>query len=526
MKYLYCIFIFFNSCFLTFDYANGQVNKSGNTFIFGNQCLRATFGDTINPPSISKLFPLQGNPYFGAGHSNISDSATGKLLMACSGYVLFDTTGNVMKNGDSLVPSKMYSYYTPPFSIVTQCSLILPKGSNGLYYLFTPVETDSQRNYFDLNNLPIQEFNLLQYHIIDMNANNGLGAVVQKNIPLLQNVLLSKTGMMACRHANGYDWWLLKQGAWKNNTIYSILVTADTLIVKDTQVINKPDYIDTYLDGQSAFSANGKKYAYAMGRNSQLFLADFNRCNGKLTNHNVINIPIDSTTHPGDALQNRLDSNITGVCFSANDSFIYITRTWNIYQYELYNTDSASAWYRVQHGPDTILNYAEYYARPFRGIDNRIYLGKQGGGIRRTPIIKYPNKKGSACGYCPACYGYSGTGITVYTSPSNMPDFNLGVDSSCYWPLSIEPAIEPLMSNEALVYPNPCSGQITIKYNFTSNGTFYIYDATGKQVDKVFLDNQNNSQKFDITNIANGIYIYKIITNKNKQTLGKLTIFH
>jgi hypothetical protein len=499
MKHLFSIFIIFYFCFFTFNYANAQVNKSGNTFIFGNQCLRATFLDTINPPIVSKLFPLQGNPYFQGGHSNICDSTTGKLLMACSGYIMFDTSGNIMLNGDSLVPNNLYIHDAIAASSLTQVSLILPKGSNGLYYLFTAVQTDSLKNYFVTNNIPRDEFDLLQYHIVDMNANNGLGAVVQKNIPLLHNVQLSKTGMMACRHANGYDWWLLKQGAWNNNTIYSILVTADTLIVKDTQIINKPNFRDAFNDGQSAFSANGKKYAYAMGRNSQLFLANFNRCTGKLSNTKVINIPIDSTTHPGDALQNRLDSNITGVCFSANDSFIYITRTWNIYQYELYNTDSATAWYRVQHGPDTILNYAEYYSRPYRGIDKRIYLGKQGGGIRRNPIITNPDKKGIACGYCPACYGYSGTGITVYTSPGNMPDFTLGADSSSCWPLS---NVQFAINNVQLkVYPNPAFNELRIENGKLKLKEFYNY--TGQLL---FTTTEN---KIDVSRYPRGLYFVK-----------------
>ncbi len=41
---------------------------------------------------------------------------------------------------------------------------------------------------------------------IDMNANQGLGKVVEKNLPVLTGCF-----QVACanRHANGRDWWLL-----------------------------------------------------------------------------------------------------------------------------------------------------------------------------------------------------------------------------------------------------------------------------------------------------------------------------
>ncbi|QLH45495.1 MAG: hypothetical protein HWD58_07720 [Bacteroidota bacterium] len=40
---------------------------------------------------------------------------------------------------------------------------------------------------------------------------------------------MHKIGMMACRHANGRDWWLLKQGQYDTNQVIRFLVTPDSI---------------------------------------------------------------------------------------------------------------------------------------------------------------------------------------------------------------------------------------------------------------------------------------------------------
>ncbi|MBK7589136.1 MAG: hypothetical protein IPI22_12825 [Bacteroidetes bacterium] len=188
-------------------------DKRGNTWVCGAWAMTATFSDT-SKPILGQIFNGPGNGgAFLTSTSNICDSATGKLLFMCNGARIWDTLGNIMENGDSLMPTKLYTLNTPPIGQCTQGSLILPKGSNGLYYLFTPTMTDSMYDYW--MNYPPQNkffFDLFTFHIIDMNANGGMGKVVQKNIKLLENAAMAKVGMMACRHANGYDWWLVKQG--------------------------------------------------------------------------------------------------------------------------------------------------------------------------------------------------------------------------------------------------------------------------------------------------------------------------
>jgi hypothetical protein len=506
-----------------------QTNKSGNNFIFGSKGTYMHFVDTINKPFVKELFsgtlPTFNYPFYSnLSSSVISDSANGNILFACNGMQLFDTTGNIMKNGDTLVPLSIFNYSgLVHTSTTTQGSLILPKGSGGLYYVFIPTLTDSNFTNFVINQTMgnFAPYDLLQYHIIDINANNGLGKVVSKNIPLL-NKFIHKTGLMACKHANGYDWWLLKQANYDSNVVYRFLVTADSIYGPMVQTFPAPKFGVYDIQGQSCFNKAGTKYAYCTGYNAKLFIADFNRCDGKLSNVKELFVPIDSTTHPSDAILGRMDSAMTGLCFSENDSFLYISREYNIYQYELQNTDSSAAWYHVKHGFDTTFQQFAYYGNMFRGLNNRIYIGKGAIQTKSNSVIDYPNLKGSACGFCRKCLRADNS--TMPTSGiASMPDFTLGANPQLCWPAGIAPIINN-KNSDVVVYPNPASNQITINYNCSTDGVCRIFNSLGEEVQEILLNKNRSKVLSNISDLSNGLYTYSIIFDGCNQSYGKLSI--
>jgi hypothetical protein len=479
-------------------------NKSGNSFVFGSGGMIADFQGDTSRPTTRQLFPLNSAinfPYFfELSNSNICDCATGKLLMLCNGAILYDTLGNIIENGDSLIPPKVYTgVSTYPTGPAPQTSIILPKGSNGLYYVITPTLTDSAFDFYVTGGQNQVPLDLLQYHVVDMNANGGMGKVVKKNVELLSNVKMSKVGMTAVRHANGYDWWLVKQGH-DTNMVYTFLVTKDTIELKHQQGFGSPHfgYWDTW--GQSCFSYDGKKYAYGMGTRNKLFIADFNRCSGEFSNSKIINIPIDSSTHPYWNSIGKMDSSFGGVAFSENNKFIYIAKAFNIYQYELNEVDSALAWYRVKHGEDTTLVQFAYYMQLLRGIDGRIYIGKFGGTGRENSVIDNPNMKGVACGFCRKCLRYD-AGIYSSESPANIPNINLGVDSSGCWPLG---SGQWVVSNEQLeVFPNPTSTKIVVRCRM-SDVSKELYNSVGQMI----LSTKEN--EIDVSKFSQGLYYLKV----------------
>lgn len=312
--------------FFVLNYCSSAQNKSGHQWIFGAAgMLKAEFSDT-SKPVVKLIFP-NAPYYYTHGHSNICDSSTGRILISCNGMVLYDSNGVIMENGDSLVPSKIYAHDNG-YGTYTQSSIILPKGNNGQYYVIISSVSDTTFDKWLMPNSSKAPFDLLLYHIVDINANGGLGKVTEKNKVLLQNVELHKIRMQACRHHNGRDWWLLKQGRYGTNEMYRFLVRPDTILGPFIQTLPNPAYSPLDLYGQMAFSSDGKKIAMVHDIQPELFIADFDRCTGEMSNPKIVNIPYDSTTIPNTAI---IDSVVGGVCFSPNNQFIYVSRWFNIY---------------------------------------------------------------------------------------------------------------------------------------------------------------------------------------------------
>jgi hypothetical protein len=107
------------------------------------------------------------------------------------------------------------------------------------YYFVTPAFSDSR--YVDCNANINCYFDLLYYNVIDMNANGGAGKVTERMKPLLVNANLRKTQMMACRHGNGKDWWLLKNEG-DNADMHTFLFTQDSVYDKGVQAFAQPNW--------------------------------------------------------------------------------------------------------------------------------------------------------------------------------------------------------------------------------------------------------------------------------------------
>jgi hypothetical protein len=468
-------------------------NKSGNTWLFGGPfATKALFIDTTRP-NVSGIY---NNPYtyFMHGHSNMCDSATGKVLFACNGMVLFDSNCVKMDNGDSLVPAKIYDHDFGS-GTYTQSSVILPKGNNGVYYVIIPTVSDTTFDKWLIPNSSKSPYDLLLYHIVDINANGGLGKVIEKNKVLLHDVELHKTMMQACQHSNGVDWWLLKQGRYGVNEIIRFLVTKDSISGPYTQTFAEPTYTPKDLFGQFVFSNNGAKFAAVQAKSDKLFLADFDRCTGEMSNPKVINVPLDSTTQPN-ALHIG-DSILNGVCFSPNDQYIYITRRYNIYQYELNEPDSALAWYRVQHGPDTSYIMFQEYSSLQLGIDKRIYIGNVGGQFKQMSVIDKPDIKGVGCQFCRKCFRLDDTTQMAFGAPPTMPDFNLGASGQVCWPLNSN-EIGDGRFEMLEVYPNPSCSVFYIK-NKTGKRK-YLYNTLGQLV------RSTEANEMDVRGVHPGVY--------------------
>ncbi len=334
----------------------------------------------------------------------------------------------------------------------------MPKGSSGLYYVIIPTVTDIGYNQYWTTQGGKYPYDEILVHIVDMKANGGLGKVIEKNRVLIDHVELATTNLQACRHANGIDWWVLKQG-YDSNIVYRFLVTKDTIQGPYIQCFSSPLFGWNSSTGQNSFSKDGKKYASIQGQCNKLFMADFDRCTGELSNPKVFNIPIDSTSYPVLDNAGTRDSIAGGGVFSPNGQFFYVSKWWNIYQFEYEVSDSSLAWYNVKRGTDTTWNAFESYKTLGLGPDNRIYVGKGAGSFKQFSVIDNPDLKGSACGFCRKCFRVDNA-LGGLNAPPNVPDFNLGPISLPCWPLEVSGV--PKEASKIKCYPNPASTSLTM----------------------------------------------------------------
>ncbi len=353
MKKLLNVGIFLLILIGAFTKAQSQT-KHGNQWVIG---FMQNVLDFNSAPTQLDTTLTYSDPYMSVGKSNICDSS-GQLLLLCNGMRVFNASGNLIESGDTLVPLAYYNYYFS-VSAVTQSSIILPVDSDQ-YYLFTPVPTDSNFNANWITNVDAY-FDELWYHRIDMRANSGAGKVMKKKVPILQHVKLSQSQMMACRHANGKDWWLVKM-AIDSHKAYVFNVGHDTVFLQHT--IRFPfAKIRKELHGQSSFDASGEHFA-TMSNNltGEFFYGDFDRCTGILSG-------IKRAVAPPKPFSSLIDSSITGLSLSPNGQLIYVVKFSHILQFRI----SDSTWYTVS-GPDTTDIAFQGYKDCAVAPDGRLYI--------------------------------------------------------------------------------------------------------------------------------------------------------
>ncbi len=447
----------------------------------------------------------------GLGGSNICDS-NGNVMLMSSGTRIFNYSKNIIENGDSIGGKDLIKYYGG-VSYYPQTSLFLPF-KDSIYYMPYCTASDTEFNKWINISGHIAVYDILGYCKIDMKLNGGAGKVIQREIPLLENQTLSKTQMMACKHANGQDWWLFKQ-ARGDNKVFKFLFTQDSVINYGTQSFPEPTFSFYDQGGQSMFSQDGTKYASTCRGTGKIFVADFDRCLGILSNPKVYILPEQNVHSPFDS---TLTETFTeGLAFSPNGQFLYVNMYFNIQQLDLLDPDSATAWHHVA-GLDTLWASFQSYSNMYLGPDDKLYIGNFSNGSKQMSRIDNPDIKGAGCNFCPRCLRMPDGGIVA---PPCMPNYNLGASQPC-WPLGTVNSI--VSSRNLLVYPNPAQQYVTIEYKLLSTETaqFNLFDILGNKVISTTLDGKNLKTILDIQHLAQGVYSYQLVSSDAKLFTGKL----
>ncbi|PKP17440.1 MAG: hypothetical protein CVU06_13165, partial [Bacteroidetes bacterium HGW-Bacteroidetes-22] len=217
---------------LLFQVTAGNAQGEWNNWYFGAKA-GMTFQNGSPPTAL-----LYSNMYSGPPCAVISDSA-GQLLFYTNGDVVYNRLHQIMLNGTGLQGYNVYE------SVVV---VPLP-GSSTKYYVFT--------NGF-LTTPPSPPGVTLEYSIIDMTLDNGLGGILPafKNV-IVQGAELSSGAITAVRHHNNCHIWIIAQTTDSPKRFLSYLLTEGGL---RSPVVSYPQQLTThYTPGRIRVSPDGRK---------------------------------------------------------------------------------------------------------------------------------------------------------------------------------------------------------------------------------------------------------------------------
>ncbi len=303
------------------------------------------------------------------GCSSISDY-NGNLLFYTDGITIWNRNHQPMPNGTGL----------GGHTSSTQSGIIVPSpASPDIYYVFTVDEAGKLKG--------------LQYNIVDMASDGGLGDVILKNVLLRTPVTEKLTAVM---HANGTDIWVVAHD-YGNNNFLAYLVTATGVTATPVITAIGHDYeIDNDIRGYMKAAPDGGKIALAGHSVNGIEIFQFDNGTGILSNRIAIDnyfiTPVASLF------------NLTyGIEFSSDSSKLYVSNTIfhnifdtssSIYQFNLSNYNNTAVLNSgIQITPEENI--------PMEGlqlaIDGKIYIARLRASFLST--IDNPNVLGVGSGY-------------------------------------------------------------------------------------------------------------------------------
>ena len=437
---------------------------------------------------------------------SLSDSE-GNLLFYSNNCSIANAQHQLMENGNGLNPGGIQTYWCSVggFANPNKQSIIgLPSPGHPGTYVLLHVDGEGINFHIPLGS----DFAPLHLYStnIDMSANNGIGKVTEKNIPVIQDTL-SKGALHAVRHANGRDWWIICP-EYKTNCYYKILLSPEGLSVVDKQCIGSI-WNNRDVTGGVLFSPNGEKYIRSQADNG-LNVFDFDRCIGELSN------PIHISHLP--------DTNrVSGMAVSGNSRFVYITFLNKVYQYDLDAPDIAASKTLVAtyDGFKSAGNSTDFYHAKL-APDGKIYICSYGP-TNHLHTITYPDSAGVSCQILQhnILLPYS-----HFAAMPNNTNFDLGALPGPCDTLTIATNYVQRDSRKLKIYPNPAHEEIFIDMDRRASGfhQIRIFDATGN----IYYSETVNSipVRLNIQSIGlpTGLFFIQIQDKSGFVYLGKVCI--
>lgn len=462
----------------------------GNTWVFGDSVgLNFNLGGPIvltqpvlsSHESCSSISDSSGNLLFYVGSPTNFSSSQYWI------HKVWDKNHLLMPNGDSL----------NGISTITQGSLIVPyPNSNRYYYIFTIGSMNMIGRY-------------LFYSTIDMLANSGNGDVTSKNnlIPIPSGNYASEK-MIAVRHGNGRDWWLIVHD--DTTAFCKYLITPSGVTQSSFQNIgSKCDGLKSY--GQMQISPNGEKLIVCGANVIDLY--NFDRCTGTISNWEYL----------GDSLNTPTGNGYYGCSFSPNSQLLYLSNIDSLFQYDL-NSPNIRNSKLLLFSPNCADSCG--FGQHQISSNGKIYIANESGPFFGNYIynlynmsisyIENPNVVGLSCNF--VYLGQYLGGKRSFFGLPNIPNYSLGplAGSACDTLASVHE-----LNNTDAIDVFYADNKIHIKTKIGGQLTFRLYNANGQIINSIIFQSDTDLKGPEVF----GVYFYTILSNKGSRvSYGKLAI--
>jgi len=341
------LFVFFALTFIVSNFAISQ--KETYNWYFGGRA-----GITFLPDGKQPMILNNGCINTREGCSTISDSL-GNLLFCTDGITVYNKSLQIMPNGYELAGN----------SSSTQSSLVVPiPGNTNLFYIFTTAAVERPDSG-------------MQYSIVDLSKDGGLGDVVIKNKSMFYN---STEKITAVKHFNNRDIWVICH-EWSNDVFRVYIVTPAGLdtVPRIFHIGSQHDGANDRRLGYLKASPDGKKLALVQYDATVLDVLNFDNKTGNIYNSKIFDEPYLKGAY--------------GVEFSSNSKKLYVSNfdSGLLLQYDIQD-DSLN----------NIIQTGTFFQNLYLGSlqlapDGKIYLATEGS--KYLGIINDPDSTGDLCNF-------------------------------------------------------------------------------------------------------------------------------
>ncbi len=410
----------------------------------------------------------------------------GELLFYTNGCQMLQADHQLMENGDSLNFGKYYVEWWQ------NCK----DGYNGMQDLLILNDPGHEYGYYIIHKtisftlIPTRFYvESIKYSHVDMSMNNGKGKVTIKNQIIHDDTYVCSSFLSAVHHANGKDWWLIQMEEY-DNTYYKVLIDENGAALRDSQDIGAKTTRNTSAGGCAKSSPVGNIWAWYTWENG-LNLFDFDRQTGQLSNQKTKIVPF------------GIRKVFTGLEFSPNGRFIYISAVDTLLQVDLWKEDL----------PYEVIGTYDGFQNPFStdfilmnlAPDCKIYMNSSSS-TKSMHVINHPNKKGKAC-------DFRQHAIDLFYSNGvlNMPNFpRLRVDEEDLCDTIelytyVQDAENP--TTRLIINPNPIVD--IAKMEIDRHGVIYLYNMGGILQKKQKVKKGDNY--IDLEDLLAGIYFVRFV---------------